>query len=167
MKNSLSPLDLLDRILEGSGYHAYIDDGSEEGEDRWDNVVELRRLAAEYQEAGLEIFLEQDFALVSDQDTIDASANVPTLLTLHAAKGLEFRVVLIVGLNDQEVFPHSRSFDDPEGMMEERRAASTSASPTPKTGCIWSIRRTANSYGYLEPVDPSRFLGDLPRRSDR
>ena len=159
MKDSLSPLDLLDRILEGSGYHAYIDDGSEEGEDRWENVVELRRLAAEYQEAGLEIFLEQ-LALVSDQDTIDASANVPTLLTLHAAKGLEFRVVLIVGLNDG-ILPHSRSFDDPEGMMEERRLLYVGITRA-EDRLYLVYPQNRSSYGYLEPVDPSRFLEDLP-----
>ena len=59
-------------------------------------------------------------ALVSDQDTLQANANAPTLLTLHAAKGLEFPVVFITGLNDG-VLPHTRSFDDPEAMQEERR----------------------------------------------
>ena len=82
-------------------------------------MLELRRLAAEYQDQGLEAFLEQ-VALVSDQDTLKATAKAPTLLTLHAAKGLEFPVVFIVGLNDGTL-PHSRSFDDPEAMMEERR----------------------------------------------
>ncbi len=114
-----SPLDLMDQILDDIEYHAYIDDGTDEGNDRWENVMELRRLASEYQDKSLSDFLEQ-IALVSDQDTLDADANVPTLLTLHAAKGLEFPVVFIVGLNDS-VLPHSRSFDDPEEMMEERR----------------------------------------------
>ncbi len=110
---------LLDRILDETDYHSYIDDGTDEGTDRWENVMELRRLAAEYQERSLTEFLE-NVALVSDQDTLEAGANVPTLLTLHAAKGLEFPIVFIVGLNDGTL-PHSRSFEDPEAMQEERR----------------------------------------------
>src|SRR5574340_30717 len=82
---------LFDRILQDIAYQDYIDDGSEEGEDRWGNVQELRRLAYEYSSRGLSEFLE-NLALVSDQDTLPETASVsaPTLLTLHAAKGLEF-----------------------------------------------------------------------------
>jgi DNA helicase-2/ATP-dependent DNA helicase PcrA len=102
------PLALADTILTDVDYHNYIDDGTDEGTERWDNVMELRRLASEYQERGLTSFLEE-IALVSDQDTLESAANVPTLLTLHAAKGLEFPIVFIVGLNDGTL-PHSRSF---------------------------------------------------------
>ena len=119
LKAGIPPLGLMDRILEDIDYQSYIDDGTDEGHERWENVLELRRLASEYQEQGLEAFLEQ-VALVSDQDTLEITSNIPTLLTLHAAKGLEFPVVFITGLNDGTL-PHSRSFDDPEAMMEERR----------------------------------------------
>ncbi len=61
----------MDRILEDVGYRDYIDDGTDDGRERWENVMELRRLAGEYQDRGLEIFLE-DVALVSDQDTLEA-----------------------------------------------------------------------------------------------
>ena len=112
---------LFDRILADTAYQDYIDDGSEEGAERWENIQELRRLAYEYTDRGLTAFLE-NLALVSDQDTIpeEAAANAPTLLTLHAAKGLEFPQVFIVGLDDG-LLPHSRSKDDPEEMAEERR----------------------------------------------
>src|ERR1044071_6989219 len=106
------------RDVAALSYKDYIDDDSEEGVDRWENVEELRRLAVEYSTRTLDEFLE-NVALVSDQDTI-AEGNVPTLLTLHAAKGLEFGAVFIVGLDDG-ILPHSRSFDEPEGMEEERR----------------------------------------------
>jgi DNA helicase-2/ATP-dependent DNA helicase PcrA len=159
LKDSFPPLALMDRILEDIEYHFYIDDGTDEGEDRWDNIMELRRLAGEYQDTGLESFLEQ-VALVSDQDTLEANANVSTLLTLHAAKGLEFSVVFIVGLNDGTL-PHSRSFEDPESMMEERRLLYVGITRA-KNALYLLYARNRSSYGYTEPVVPSRFLADIP-----
>jgi DNA helicase-2/ATP-dependent DNA helicase PcrA len=159
VKDDLTPLELVDTILDDTAYHAYIDDGSEEGSDRWENVMELRRLASEHQDQGLEGFLEQ-IALVSDQDTLDASANVPTLLTLHAAKGLEFPVVFIVGLNDGTL-PHSRSFEDPEAMMEERRLFYVGITRA-KDHLYLVYAQNRSSYGFNEPSAPSRFLADIP-----
>jgi DNA helicase-2/ATP-dependent DNA helicase PcrA len=155
----LPPLMLMDQILDDTDYHSYIDDGTEEGNDRWDNVMELRRLASEYQDQGLAAFLEQ-VALVSDQDTLEAGANAPTLLTLHAAKGLEFPVVFIVGLNEGTL-PHSRSADDPEEMMEERRLFYVGITRA-KDRLFLVYPQQRNAYGYLEPVDESRFLADIP-----
>jgi DNA helicase-2/ATP-dependent DNA helicase PcrA len=158
-KNNLPPLALLDRIIDQTDYHAYIDDGSEEGQDRWENVMELRRLAADFQEQGLEAFLEQ-VALVSDQDTLQNGVDAPTLLTLHAAKGLEFPVVFIVGLNDGTL-PHSRSFEDVEQMMEERRLLYVGITRA-KDHLYLVFSQNRNAYGYSEPVEPSRFLADIP-----
>jgi len=155
----LAPLYVMDRILDETDYHAYIDDGTDEGNDRWENIMELRRLAAEYQDRTLSEFLE-DIALVSDQDTIETSANVPTLLTLHAAKGLEFPVVFIVGLNDGTL-PHSRSFEDPEAMQEERRLLYVGVTRAKdKLYLVYAQNRSA--FGYAEPAEPSRFLADIP-----
>lgn len=156
-KEGLPPLALMDRILEETDYHSYIDDGSDEGHDRWDNVLELRRVAAEHSD--LESFLEQ-VALVSDQDTLQANANAPTLLTLHAAKGLEFPVVFITGLNDG-VLPHNRSFDDPEAMQEERRLFYVGITRA-KDHLFLTLAQNRSSYGYGEPVSPSRYLDDIP-----
>jgi DNA helicase-2/ATP-dependent DNA helicase PcrA len=149
----------MDRILEDVDYHSYIDDGTDEGHDRWENVLELRRLAAEYQEQNLEAFLEQ-VALVSDQDTLEATTNIPTLLTLHAAKGLEFPIVFITGLNDGTL-PHSRSFDDSEAMMEERRLLYVGITRA-KDRIFLSYAQNRSAYGYSEPVEPSRYLEDIP-----
>jgi DNA helicase-2/ATP-dependent DNA helicase PcrA len=158
-KSSHPPLAVMDRILEDIDYRSYIDDGTDEGQDRWENVMELRRLAAEYQEQGLEAFLE-GVALVSDQDTLEATARVPTLLTLHAAKGLEFPVVFITGLNDGTL-PHSRSFDDPEAMMEERRLLYVGI--TRARDLLYLLfAQNRSAFGYSEPVDPSRYLNDIP-----
>jgi DNA helicase-2/ATP-dependent DNA helicase PcrA len=154
-----SPLYILDRVLDDTDYHSYIDDGTDEGADRWENVMELRRLAAEYQDRSLTEFLE-NIALVSDQDTLEAGANVPTLLTLHAAKGLEFTNVFIVGLNDGTL-PHSRSFDDPEAMQEERRLLYVGITRArDRLTLVYSQNRSA--YGYSEPAEASRFLADIP-----
>jgi DNA helicase-2/ATP-dependent DNA helicase PcrA len=159
VKDSLTPLAMMERILEDVHYHSYIDDGTDEGRDRWENVLELRRLAAEFQEPGLEAFLER-VALVSDQDTLEGTANAVTLLTLHAAKGLEFSVVFITGLNDGTL-PHSRSFDDPEAMLEECRLFYVGITRAKdRLYLICSQNRTA--YGFAEPVAPSRFLDYIP-----
>jgi len=155
----LNPLMLMDTILDATDYHSYIDDGSDEGNDRWENVMELRRLASEYQEKTLGEFLE-NISLVSDQDTIEGSANVPTLLTLHAAKGLEYPVVFITGLNEGTL-PHSRSFEDLEAMEEERRLLYVGITRA-KDRLYLLYAQNRSAYGYPDPVMPSRFLDDIP-----
>ncbi|MEX1248947.1 MAG: UvrD-helicase domain-containing protein [Anaerolineales bacterium] len=156
------PMEMMDRILADVGYQDYLlaEGPEEEGVDRWDNVQELRRLASEYKGRTIGEFLET-IALISDQDTLsDEAAEVPTLLTLHAAKGLEFPVVFIAGL-DEGMLPHSRSFDDPEEMAEERRLFYVGITRAKnELVLIHDIYR--NSYGYAEAVEPSRFLDDLP-----
>jgi DNA helicase II / ATP-dependent DNA helicase PcrA len=153
------PLSLLDRILSDVEYRSYIDDGTDEGIDRWENIMELRRLAAEYRERSLSEFLEE-IALVSDQDTYDANTNAPTLLTLHAAKGLEFRIVYIVGLVDG-VLPHMRSIDEPDSLEEERRLLYVGITRAmDQLYLLYSQSRSA--FGYQEPCIPSRFLNDIP-----
>jgi DNA helicase-2/ATP-dependent DNA helicase PcrA len=154
-----TPLSLMDRIIADIDYQSYLEDGSEEGHDRWENVLELRRLAAEFQETGLEAFLEQ-IALVSDQDTMEDRINVPTLLTLHAAKGLEFPIVFIVGLNEGTL-PHSRSFEDPEAMQEERRLLYVGITRA-KDRLFLVFAQNRSLYGYTEPIEPSRYLEDIP-----
>lgn len=155
---TLTTSELFDRVTNDLNYKQYIDDESEEGEDRWDNVEELRRLAIEYSTRTLDEFLE-NVALVSDQDTI-AEGNVPTLLTLHAAKGLEYGTVFIVGLDDG-ILPHSRSFDEPEGMEEERRLFYVGITRAKdKLYLIRSIQRGGR--GAVEETFPSRFLDDVP-----
>lgn len=150
--------ELFDRIVSDIGYKEYIDDNSEEGEDRWENVLELKRLAEEYSTRSMDEFLE-NIALVSDQDTI-AEGNVPTLLTLHAAKGLEFGAVFIVGLDDG-ILPHSRSFDEPEQMEEERRLFYVGITRAKdKLYLLRAIHRGGRGMG--EETYPSRYLDDIP-----
>ena len=150
---------LIDGVLESVRYRDFIDDGTEEGEDRWANVLELRGLAQDYTDLGLSEFLQQ-VALVSDQDTLTETANAPVLLTLHAAKGLEFRAVFLIGLDDG-LLPHQRSFDDREAMAEERRLFYVGITRTQDyLFLVRAFRR--HSFGTGGVCEPSRFLSDVP-----
>ncbi|MFH2102412.1 MAG: UvrD-helicase domain-containing protein [Chloroflexota bacterium] len=155
----LTVSELFERILADIKYREYLDDGSEEGAERWENIQELRRLTGEYSTRTLEEFL-QDVALISDQDTLVEGKDAPTLLTLHAAKGLEFGVVFIVGLDDG-LIPHSRSFDDPEQMDEERRLFYVGLTRAKdRLYLLRALRRGGR--GYAEETISSRYLDDLP-----
>lgn len=164
-KAQLSLVSLFDRVLSDVGYEGYVNDNTDEGEDRWENVQELRRLATDFQDRGLTEFL-QNLALVSDQDTLkDEETDSPrdassvTLLTLHAAKGLEFRQVFIVGL-DEGILPHSRSRDDPEEMAEERRLFYVGI--TRAKDQLYLVRAERRStFGEVDYGEPSRFLADI------
>jgi DNA helicase-2/ATP-dependent DNA helicase PcrA len=151
--------ELFDRIAEDIRYKDHLDDGTDEGKERWENVLELRRLAEEYATRSLGEFLE-NVALVSDQDTLAEGNNVPTLLTLHAAKGLEFGAVFIVGLDDG-ILPHSRSFDEPEEMEEERRLFYVGITRAKDRLYLLRAERRGGR-GYAEETIPSRFLDDIP-----
>jgi len=151
--------ELFDKILKDVNYKEHIlEDNSDESKDRWDNVQELKRLAIEYSERTLDEFLE-NIALIGDQDTI-TDANAPTLLTLHAAKGLEFGAVFIVGLDDG-IIPHSRSFDEHEQMEEERRLFYVGITRAKKKLYLMRAMQRGN-HGVVDYTEPSRFLDDIP-----
>ncbi len=151
---------LFERILQDTRYRDYLLDEGEEGQDRWANVDELLKLAYEYEERGITAFLE-NLALVSDQDTLPEHSDAPTLLTLHAAKGLEFDRIFIIGMDDG-VLPHSRSKDDPEEMAEERRLFYVGI--TRARNHVTLVRAGRRStYGSFDYAEPSRFLEDIPK----
>jgi DNA helicase-2/ATP-dependent DNA helicase PcrA len=156
--HELSLSALVDEILERSGYRAYIQD-KEDGEERWENIMELRNVAAEYNdfdtEEALTAFLEK-VSLVSDIDELDETADTVTLITLHQAKGLEFPAVFIVGL-EEGILPHRKSFDDPEQMEEERRLCYVGITRAKKhLYLLRSYRRSL--FGGSTANPPSRFL---------
>jgi DNA helicase-2/ATP-dependent DNA helicase PcrA len=158
-RSELSVVQLMDAILERTGYRDHLRDGTEEGDERWANVLELRGVAHEFADATLAEFLEQ-IALVSDQDTVAEEGKAPILLTLHAAKGLEFPVVFILGL-DEGVLPHQRSMDDGEAMNEERRLMYVGMTRAKdRLYLLRAFRRSA--YGDSEITQASRFLYDIP-----
>jgi DNA helicase-2/ATP-dependent DNA helicase PcrA len=156
--DKLPPVEMIDQILSDIDYRIYIEDGSEEGYDRWENVDELRRLASEYQTVGLYKFLE-NVALISDQDTLDSEIEGATLLTLHAAKGLEFKQVLIIGLNN-EILPHIRSMDEPEEMEEERRLFYVGV--TRAQDRLYLLHSLVRTFGRSRELEPSPFYYDIP-----
>jgi DNA helicase-2/ATP-dependent DNA helicase PcrA len=155
--------DLLDEVIEGTGYATYLKDGTEEGEERHANVLELRSLAEDFltlpQEEQLPAFLEQ-VALVSDQDEFAEAKPVATLITLHAVKGLEFPIVFLTGMEDG-VFPHARSLDDENRIEEERRLAYVGITRA-KDRAFLSFARRRMLFGRTNENPPSRFLLELP-----
>jgi DNA helicase-2/ATP-dependent DNA helicase PcrA len=150
---------LLTRIVADTGYEAYLRDGTDEGNDRWDNVLELRSVAADYGDVTLSDFLA-DVALISDIDNLPATVDAPTLLTLHSAKGLEFPTVFITGL-EEGLLPHSRSLEDEEELAEERRLMYVGATRAKDRLYLTTTFRRAR-FGEYSPGVPSRFLQDLP-----
>src|SRR5207248_3879054 len=139
-------------------------DGTPEGDERWQNVLELRTQAEKYADIptseALGKFLE-DVALMSDPDTIREEQDAITLITLHASKGLEFPVVFIVGM-DEGILPHSRALEAEEAgkldsMEEERRLAYVGITRAKqRLYMVYAFRRTL--YGMTQMNGPSRFI---------
>ena len=153
---------LLDEVVERSGYRDYILN-EEGGEDRWENILELHTAAREYDELrpqeALVTFLE-NVSLVADIDELDEKANATTLVTLHQAKGLEFPVVFIVGM-EEGLLPHRRSMDDPGELEEERRLCYVGITRAQhRVYLLHTYRRSL--FGSSSVPDPSRFLRDIP-----
>jgi DNA helicase-2/ATP-dependent DNA helicase PcrA len=158
----LSLVDLFDLVIGKSGYREYIKN-TQNGEERWENVLELRTVAQQYGDLppgdGLVALLE-GVTLVSDVDGYDESAGSVTLITLHQAKGLEFPVVFIVGL-EEGVLPHIRSFDDPAQMEEERRLCYVGVTRAKsRVYLVHAFRRSLMGGNTVN--GPSRFLKDIP-----
>lgn len=162
----LNPTELFDLLLKETGYKDYIIRESEtqdKGEARWENVQELKTVLQKFRhlrgQEGLQNFLE-DITLVSDQDSVDDSDNAVKLMTVHAAKGLEFPVVFVVGM-EEGLFPHSRSLINPTEMEEERRLCYVALTRAiEKIYLVFAAKRMR--YGNLQVNPPSRFLDDIP-----
>jgi DNA helicase-2/ATP-dependent DNA helicase PcrA len=158
----LNLADLLDLVLEKTGYKKYTLEGAD-GEERWENILELRTVAAGYKDLepreALAAFLEE-VALVSDVDELDEKVDAVTLITLHQAKGLEFPVVFIVGM-EEGVLPHFKSLPDAEQMEEERRLCYVGITRAKqKVYLVYTLRRSLMGSSAHNP--PSRFLKDIP-----
>lgn len=149
---------LIDSLLRRLEYTAFIDDGSLQGESRVENVRELISVAKAYQDVGLEGFLEE-VSLISDLDAKDENSNAVTLMTLHSAKGLEFPVVFMVGL-EETVLPHSRALYDQREMEEERRLMYVGMTRAREE--LFLLYATSRAlYGGIQYNPPSRFLSEI------
>lgn len=149
---------LLDSLIRRLGYLAYLDDKTPQGEARKENVQELLSVAKSYQEFGLDTFLEE-VSLISDIDSYDASGNAVTLMTLHAAKGLEFPAVFMIGM-EETIFPHSRALYDQGEMEEERRLCYVGMTRAKQE--LYLIHATSRLlYGGVQHNPPSRFLSEI------
>ncbi|UCC16599.1 MAG: UvrD-helicase domain-containing protein, partial [Dehalococcoidales bacterium] len=158
--------ELFDLVIERSGYKEYIlNEVNGDGEERWENILELRSVAQkDYGDLSpqecLATFLEE-VTLVSDVDGLDEGLSAVTLITLHQAKGLEFPVVFIAGMEDG-LLPHFRTFDDPMQMEEERRLCYVGVTRAKKH--VYLVRAFRRSLmGRSQVSEPSRFLNNIPK----
>jgi DNA helicase-2/ATP-dependent DNA helicase PcrA len=156
--------DTFREVVQRTGYLDYLRDfGGQEAADRIDNVGELEGALAAYVRAASEPSVAgflQETALVSDADAYDPNADRLTLMTLHAAKGLEFPAVFVVGL-EEGLLPHARTLDDEDDVQEERRLFYVGMTRAQRHLTLSCAARRA-TFGSWMPAIPSRFLDELP-----
>ena len=159
-------LSLIETVIKQTGYGDMLDKEAEhdpQGESRKENVGEFLSVAKDYMDSNpdgnLQDFLE-NVALVSDVDDFESSDSKVTLMTLHAAKGLEFPVVFLTGL-DEGLFPHSRTLLDPSQVEEERRLAYVGITRAERQLYVTNAT-TRTMYGRISAYMPSRFLAEIP-----
>jgi ATP-dependent DNA helicase UvrD/PcrA len=153
---------LIDSLLRRIDYLHYLEDGTPQGEARVETVKELLSVAQEYNELGLSGFLEE-VALVSDIDSADLNGNAVTLMTLHSAKGLEFPVVFMPGM-EETILPHSRALYDQNEMEEERRLCYVGMTRARQE--LYMLYASSRMlYGGVQHNPPSRFLAEIDGES--
>ena len=185
---SLPPHELIKKIVKTVGYEQYLRDGTDKGEERWENVGELVTAAyAHAQDVGapnphiggskneptilageditnepslLQTFLEK-IALVQETDKLGGAGDRPTLMTMHAAKGLEFATVFIVGC-EEGVLPHARSAFDFDQLEEERRLCYVGITRA-KQKLYLTFARRRTHFGSTRSNPPSSFLFEIPQ----
>jgi DNA helicase-2/ATP-dependent DNA helicase PcrA len=154
--------EFIDKVIKKSGYEAFLNDDTVTGEERLENLKELLSVAKEFEltheDGTLEAFLEE-ISLISDIDNWKQSNDALTLMTLHAAKGLEFRTVFLVGM-EENIFPHANSLYDPEQLEEERRLCYVGITRA-KERLYMTLARKRMLFGNISANSPSRFLDDI------
>lgn len=165
VKEEFSASGVIKHVLDASGYKKFVDDGSIEGESRLENIYELISVASKYDnlEAGmsLSIFLEE-ISLIADVDTLDSQDNAVTFMTIHSAKGLEFPIVFIAGL-EEGLLPHSQSLLERDELEEERRLMYVAMTRAKER--LYLLRAKSRMlYGEVHNNTPSQFLTDIPRK---
>lgn len=154
---------LLKYLVEKIKYREYLEDSSTHAEERWENVKELISLAKKYDDlkprGGLEKLLE-DVTLMSEPDEVEVKDNAVSLMTLHAAKGLEFPIVFMVGMEDG-IFPHSRSLFNLQELEEERRLCYVGLTRA-KEKIFLTFALQRKYFGSTQVNPPSRFISEIP-----
>ncbi len=156
MVKESTPQVVIETLLKTIKYQDFISDGTPEGEARWENVEELKNLAFELD--NLDDFLEH-VALVSDVDNYDGSADAVTMMSIHAAKGLEFTTVFLTGM-EEGLFPHLRALENQSEMDEERRLCYVGMTRARKRLYLTHARQRI-IHGGLTSTLSSRFLSEL------
>ena len=159
----LRVMELIDLVLEDSGLRHHIQSSDDQPEERWENILELRETAREFNAEqppdGLATLLER-LSLVADVDSYEDSEDSVTLITLHQAKGLEFPVVFIVGM-EEGLLPHSRSMDSETELEEERRLCYVGFTRAERR--LFLLRAFRRGFmGSSGPTMASRFLREMP-----
>lgn len=161
--SELAPTLFLKHLLTAIRYHEYLDDNSDRAEERWENVQELVNLSARYNELplpqGLQKLLE-DATLMTEEENQETPSDVIALMTMHSAKGLEFPIVFMIGL-EEGIFPHSRSLFNPHELEEERRLMFVGLTRA-KEKVFLTFALSRASYGSTQVNPPSRFLSEIP-----
>ena len=150
--------DFIELVIKRFRYLEYLDDGTAQAEDRQENVRELVSDAKERGDIDLASYLEE-VALISDLDSVQAGEQAVTLMTLHAAKGLEFPVVFMIGM-EETIFPHSRALYEPDEMEEERRLCYVGMTRA-REELYLSSASSRLIFGSRQFNPPSRFLADM------
>jgi DNA helicase-2/ATP-dependent DNA helicase PcrA len=163
-KDTMLMKDIMARIITETGYISHWEeDPSPKAKERIENVKELVSAMAEYQEgktdANLDDFLQQ-VALMSQADKLDESDEAVTLMTIHSAKGLEFDLVFLTGM-DEGIFPHKNCIEEPGGIEEERRLAYVAITRARKKLYIMSAV-SRRQFGTKKMGTISRFVNEIP-----
>lgn len=163
VRQEMSLTELLDVLIRESSYFDGLADGTNEGEVRQENVRELLSVAKKFSGVGLDQALErflEEVALSSDTDEINRESEAVHVMTVHSAKGLEFPIVFILGL-EEGVFPHSRSALSPTEMEEERRLMYVGLTRAKeRVYLLYTEQRTL--FGSTQVNPPSRFISEIP-----
>ncbi|MCL0028671.1 UvrD-helicase domain-containing protein [Dehalococcoidia bacterium] len=166
--DTLGLVALIDEVMDRTGYRTHLAESADKSEERLENIEEFKNATEDFRDLGareaLPALLER-FSLVSDVDSMEERPEAITLITLHQAKGLEFPVVFIVGM-EEGLLPHSRSMDEPSEIEEERRLLYVGVTRAKERLYLMRAFRRGfrgGSRGGIGPGVPSRFLLDIPR----
>ena len=158
-KGTLSTLELMEKVLADVGYVEYLNDGSEDGFDRIENIQELKSVASQF--VNLEDFLENVALIESSSKPNRDNFNAVTLMTVHASKGLEFPYVFVIGM-EEGLFPHSQSMGELMDLEEERRLCYVAVTRAMEKVYLTNAKSRLY-FGNIQSNLPSRFLSEIPQ----